>query len=53
MRKCQITIKLDMFGDQAWDGHHEAIGLYADANTPYEALSAAICDLPGAFRIRC
>lgn len=50
MRKCQIAIKLDMFGDQAWDGYHETIGLYADANTPYEAMSAALCELLDALR---
>lgn len=52
MRKCQITIKLDMFGDQAWDGHHETIGLYADADTSHEALSAALYELLGALQVQ-
>lgn len=50
MRKCQITFKLEMFGDQAWDGYHETIGLYADADTPHEALPAALYELLGALQ---
>ena len=50
MRKCQITIKMELFGDQAWDGKHETIGVYADTNTPYEALSAALYELLGALQ---
>lgn len=49
MRNAQITIKMDLFGDQAWDGHHEEIGLYADANSPYEAICAAFTELMGAL----
>ena len=50
MRKCQITLKLEMFGDQALDRHRETIELYADANTPHEALSAALYELLGALQ---
>lgn len=50
MRKCQITIKMELFGNQAWDGNHETIGVYADANTPHEALSAALYELLGALQ---
>lgn len=50
MRLAQITIKLELFGDQAWDGNHETIGVYADADTPHEALSAALYQLLGAFQ---
>lgn len=50
MRKVQITIKMDLFGDQSWDGHHEKVGVYADANTPHEALSAALYELLGALQ---
>lgn len=49
MRNAQITIKMELFGDQAWDGHREEIGLYADANTPYEAICAAFTELMGAL----
>ena len=52
MRKAQITVKLDLFGDLAWDGHHEEIGVYADAQTPHEALAAALYELLGALRIQ-
>ncbi len=50
MRLAQITIKLELFGDQAWDGNHETIGVYADADTPHEALSAALYQLLGAYQ---
>lgn len=50
MRLAQITIKLELFGDQAWDGHHEEIGVYSDADTPHEALSAALYQLLGALQ---
>lgn len=50
MRKCQITIKMELFGNQTWDGNHETIGVYADANTPHEALSAALYELLGALQ---
>lgn len=42
MRNAQITIKLDLFGELSWDGQHEEIGIYADADNPHEALSAAL-----------
>ena len=32
MRKVQISIKMELFDDQAADGRHEKITVYADAN---------------------
>lgn len=49
MRNAQITIKMELFNDQAWDGNREEIGLYADADTPYEAICAAFTELMGAL----
>lgn len=49
MRNAQITIKMELFGDQAIDGNHEVIGLYADANTTCEAVCAAFTELMGAL----
>lgn len=50
MRSAQITMKLELFGEQAWDGHHETITVYADANTPHEALNAATFELLDALQ---
>lgn len=50
MRNAQITIKMELLGKQAWDDNHETIGVYADADTPHEALSAALYQLLGAFQ---
>ena len=49
MRNAQITIRMELFGDQAMDGKHEVIGLYADANTTCEAICAAFTELMGAL----
>ena len=43
MRKVQVSIKIEIFGDAAeaqWDGY-EPISVYADSNNVYEALCAA------------
>ncbi len=50
MRNAQITIKLEMTNDQAWNGHHETISVYADASTPHEALCAATYELLAALQ---
>lgn len=50
MRNALITIKLDLFGYLSWDGHHEEIRVYVDANDPHEALSAALYQLLGALQ---
>ena len=40
MRKVQISIKMELFGDQASDGKYEKINVYADANNVWEAIVA-------------
>lgn len=40
MRKVQISIKMELFGDQASDGNHEQLNVYADANNVWEAIAA-------------
>lgn len=45
MRKIQINIKMDMFGDQAADGKQDTIYVYADANNKSEAICAAFQEL--------
>ena len=40
MRKVQISIKMELFGDQASDGKYEKINVYADANNVWEAIIA-------------
>ena len=40
MRKVQISIKMELFGDQAADGKSEQINVYADANNVWEAIVA-------------
>lgn len=41
MRKNQVTIVIDRFGDEASNEQHEQIAIYADNNNVYEALSGA------------
>ena len=42
MRKNQVSINIERFGDEAPEGtNHLTIHVYADANNVYEALSAA------------
>ena len=45
MRKAQISIVMELFGDQAANGHAEKVTVYADASTPYEAISAGFHEL--------
>ena len=45
MRKAQISIKLELFGDQATNGHSEEIIVYADSNNLYETINAGFYEL--------
>jgi len=45
MRKCQITINLQMVGDQAQNGSSEGIVVYADADTVFEAICTGYYEL--------
>lgn len=45
MRKVQISMKMELFDDQAIDAKHEQISVYADANDVYEAICAAQYEL--------
>ena len=45
MRKVQISIKMELFDDQAADGRHKKITVYADANDVYEAICATLYEL--------
>ena len=42
MRKVQVSIQVERFGDQAPNGKRDALVVYADANNPYEAVCAAL-----------
>ena len=46
MRRNQVTIKIERFGDQAPENAngHQIISVYADANNVYEALAAAYAE---------
>lgn len=50
MRKVQISMKMELFDDQAIDAKHEQISVYADANDVYEAICAAQYELMYALR---
>ena len=41
MRKNQVNIVIDRFGDEASNGQHEQISIYADSNNIFEALIGA------------
>lgn len=41
MRKNQVNIIIDRFDDEAPNGLHEQISIYADSNNIFEALSGA------------
>lgn len=41
MRKNQVNIVIDRFGDEATNGQHEQICIYADNNNIFEALAGA------------
>ena len=43
MRKAQISIRMEIFGDQAANGHSEEIIVYADANNVYENTTLGMC----------
>lgn len=45
MRKVQISIKMELFDDQANDGKHEQVSVYADANNVWEAIVAGFHEL--------
>lgn len=45
MRRAQISIKLELFGDQAANGHAEKITVYADSNNIYETINAGFYEL--------
>ena len=49
MRKAQISITMELFGDQASNGHVEKITVYADSNNPYETLCAGVQELLSAL----
>lgn len=40
MRKVQITIQMEIFGDQAVNGQSEKITVYADGNNVWEVICA-------------
>ena len=50
MRKVQISIKMELFGDQASDGKHEKINVYADANNAWEAIVAGFHEVVEALK---
>lgn len=41
MRKNQVNIIIDRFGDESPNGQHEQIRIYADSNNIFEALTGA------------
>lgn len=41
MRKNQVNIIIDRFGDESPNGQHEQICIYADSDNIYEALAGA------------
>lgn len=41
MRRNQVTIKIERFGEEASNNHHQIIEVYADSNNIWEALAAA------------
>ena len=50
MRKVQISIKMELFGDQADDGKHEQISVYADSNNVWETIVAGFHELVEALK---
>ena len=50
MRKAQISIKMELVGDQAANGHIEEIRVYADANSIFEAICSGFYELLGALQ---
>lgn len=50
MRKAQISIRMELFGDQAANGHSEVITVYADSNNCYETINAGLFELLSALQ---
>lgn len=50
MRKVQISIKMELFDDQAADGKYEKVNVYADANNVWEAIAAGFHEIVEALR---
>ena len=50
MRKAQITICMEIFGDQAANGRSEEINVYADSDNVYETINAALYELLGTLQ---
>ena len=50
MRKVQISIKMELFGDQAADGKYEKISVYADSNSIWETVVAGFHEVVEALR---
>ena len=50
MRKVQISIKMELFDDQATDGKYEKINVYADANNVWEAIAAGFHEVVEALK---
>lgn len=45
MRRNQVSIKVERFGDQASNGKHQIIEVYADSNNILEALTDAFSEV--------
>lgn len=45
MRKVQINIKMELFGDQAVNEHSEKIEVFADGSAPWEVVCAGFEEL--------
>lgn len=50
MRAAQITIKLELVGDQAQDGKHEVVNVYADSNNLWETICMGFHELVEALK---
>lgn len=50
MRKVQISIKMELFDDQAADGKCEKINVYADSNNVWEAIAAGFHEVVEALK---
>jgi hypothetical protein len=50
MRKVQISIKMELFDDQASDSKHEQISVYDDSNNVWETIVAGFHELIEALK---
>lgn len=50
MRKVQISIKMELFDDQASDGKYEKINVYADSNNVWETIVAGFHEVVEALK---